>query len=74
MKDKSINKISKGAVFKIEKFLLNRIQKIKLMELGILPEIKMKLMQKNCFGSVVIKCGDNKYALDNSIAKKLIAK
>ncbi len=72
MKNKSISDISKGAIFKIEKFLLNRIQKIKLMELGILPEIKMKLIQKNFFGSVIIKCEGNKFALDKSIAEKLI--
>ena len=72
MKDKSINKISKGAIFKIEKFLLNKIQKIKLMELGILPEMKMKLIQKNFFGSVIIKYEGNKFALDKSIAEKLV--
>ena len=72
MKGKSINKINKGAIFKIEKFLLNKLQKIKLMELGILPEMEMKLIQKNFFGSVIIKCEGNKFALDKSIAEKLV--
>ena len=72
MKNNSISKLNKGAHFIIEKFSLNKIQKLKLMELGILPKIKIKLLQNN-FGSSIIKCEGIKYALDNSIAHKLVA-
>lgn len=71
MKANSLNKINKGSYFIIENFSLNKIQKLKLMELGILPKIKIKLLQKN-FGSSIIKCEGIKYALDNSIAHKLV--
>jgi len=71
MKNNSISKLNKGAHFIIEKFSLNKIQKLKLMELGILPKIKIKLLQNN-FGSSIIKCEGIKYALDNSIAHKLV--
>ena len=72
MDRKLINEINQGAIFKIEKFLLDKAQKIKLMELGILPEIEMQLIQKQFFGSTIIKCEGNKFALDNSVVKKLI--
>lgn len=72
MKTKSINKLHKGAYFIIEHFSLDKIQKLKLMELGILPKIKIKLLKNNNFGSSIIKCEGVKYALDNSIAHKLI--
>ena len=72
MKPKSINKLHKGAYFIIEHFSLDKIQKLKLMELGILPKIKIKLLKNNNFGSSIIKCEGVKYALDNSIAHKLI--
>jgi Fe2+ transport system protein FeoA len=71
MKNNSISKLNKGTNFIIEKFSLNKIQKLKLMELGILPKIKIKLLQNN-FGSSIIKCEGIKYALDNSIAHKLV--
>jgi len=72
MKNNSISALNKGAHFIIEKFSLSKIQKLKLMELGILPKIKIKLLQKNNFGSSIIKCEGIKYALDNSIAHKLV--
>ncbi len=72
MNKQSIASINKGTNFKIKKFLLNKIQALQLMEFGIVPRITIKLIEKNNFGSVIIKCEGIKYALDNSIAKKLL--
>ena len=72
MRINSINKLCEGASFIIERFLMSNSQKLKLMELRILPKIKIKLIKKNHFGLLIIKCEGVKYALDNSITHKLV--
>ncbi len=67
-----ITKLNKGAKFVIQKFSLDKIQKLRLMELGILPKRQMELLHQNRFGSTIIKCNRIKYAIDNSIAQKLL--
>ena len=67
-----VNMLDKGARFFIQKFSLSNFQKLKLMELGILPKIPMQLLYKNRFGSTIIKCDGVKYAIDNSIAQNLL--
>lgn len=66
----SIDKLNKGTKFIIQNFSLDRIQKLELMELGILPKIQMQLLHKSRFGSAIIKCNGIKYAIDSSIAQK----
>ena len=63
--------LSKGAKFFIENFSVDKLQKIKLMELGILPKIQMQILQTNLFGSTIVKCNGMRYAIDNAIAQKL---
>ncbi|WPX97183.1 FeoA family protein [Candidatus Bandiella euplotis] len=68
----SLTMLSKGANFVIQSFSLDNIQKLKLMELGFLPKIKMQLLHKNRFGSVIVRTNGTKYAIDNSIAQNLL--
>ncbi|MFQ3307324.1 MAG: Fe2+ transport system protein FeoA [Candidatus Midichloriaceae bacterium] len=67
----NLTKLKKGKFFFISKYALNGAEIFKMMELGILPKIKMYIMQRNLFGSFIIKCNGNKYALDTNLAKKL---
>lgn len=67
----SINKLNKGVNFIIGNFSLDKVQKLKLMELGILPKMQMQLLHKNLFGSSIIKCNGVKYAIDTNISQKL---
>lgn len=69
----SINEIAKSTKFIIQNFCFDKVQKLKLMELGILPNIQVELLYKNRFGSTVIRCNGAKYAVDNSIAQKILA-
>lgn len=69
----SFSKLKKGATFIIESFKVAKDQELRLMELGILLKIKIKLLQKNNFGSSIIKCQGIKYALDNTITNQIIA-
>jgi len=74
MKNIYIKDINDGDSFSISDFLISNIQKIKLMEIGILPKIKMKLVKKSYFGTTIIECEGNKFALDNFIAEKILIK
>jgi Fe2+ transport system protein FeoA len=67
----SINKLKNEAKFIIQKISLDKFQKLKLMELGILPKIQMQLLHNTQFGSIIIKCNGSKYAIDSRIAQKI---
>ena len=73
MNEASINKLNKGVKFIIQKFSLNKVQKFRLMELGILPKMPIQLLHRNLFGSSIIRCNGTKYAIDSSVSQKLLA-
>ena len=73
MSEASIDKLNQGVKFIIQKFSLDKVRKLRLMELGILPKMPMQLLHRNLFGSSIIRCNGIKYAIDSSVSQKLLA-
>ncbi len=67
-----LSDLKEGERFSVKQCLLSNIEKLHLMEMGLVLHNNLQLVKKNVFGFMMVQCSGIKYAISCDIMNQII--